>query len=397
MKLLFVHSTKIKEDKKGNLYTGGSYNQEVWNRYLSINNDFSIIARKERTLYEVEVAEKQFNYLDNKKIRFVEIPSDVSSIRAYFDISNRKEIKKIIKGEVSKSDNIIVRLPSSYGNIAIKYARELNKPYLVEVVGCAWDSLWNHSYKGKILAFSSYMAMKKSVVDAPFAVYVSKEFLQRRYPSKGNTLGCSDVSLASLDESVLEHRINKINQMLEDKPVVIGTAAAVNVRYKGQEYVIKAISQLNREGFNFEYHLAGGGDDSALKSVAQKYNVSDKVKFLGTLPHKEVFGYLDNLDIYIQPSKLEGLPRALIEAMSRGCPSLGSKTGGIPELLNQDFIFDVGSVDKICELLRKMDKSIILKEAKRSFEKAKEYDKYLLDKKREAFYRKFMERVESYD
>ncbi len=161
--------------------------------------------------------------------------------------------------------------------------------------------------------------------------------------------------------------------------------------YKGQEYVIKAVSKLNKEGYNFEYCLAGGGDNSYLRSVAEKYNVVDKIKFLGSLPHKDVFKYLDSIDIYIQPSKQEGLPRALVEAMSRGCPALGSRTGGIPELLNKQLVFNNGAVSQICELLIKLDKESLLAEAKRSFEKAKEYDKTVLDKKRSSFYQKFID------
>jgi len=264
---------------------------------------------------------------------------------------------------------------------------------LIEIVGCPWDSLWNYSLKGKIIAPYMYFAMKIVVKNAPFAIYVTNEFLQHRYPCKGKSIGCSDVSLPMQDESILKNRIRKIKNMADNKTIVIGTIAAVNVRYKGQEYVIKAVSKLNKEGYNFEYHLVGGGDNSYLKSVAEKYGVLEKVKFLGTLPHKMVFEYLDNIDIYIQPSKTEGLPRALVEAMSRGCPALGSKIGGIPELLKEEFLFHNGSISEIYKLLKSINKEIMLKEAKRNFEKAQNYDKKLLDKKRDNFYKKFIESI----
>ena len=218
----------------------------------------------------------------------------------------------------------------------------------------------------------------------------------KRDTTKGQNIGCSDVDLPSLDNIILDIRLYKISNMHQDRPIVVGTTAAVNVRFKGQKYVIKAISKLNNEGYNFEYHLAGGGDNSYLKSVAEKYGVLDKVKFLGSLPHDKVFEYLDNIDIYIQPSRQEGLPRALVEAMSRGCPALGSTTGGIPELLNEKFIFRNGAVNEICDLLKKMDKEDMLEEVKRSFEKAKEYDKELLDEKRNDFYKEFRNSTNTY-
>jgi glycosyltransferase involved in cell wall biosynthesis len=173
--------------------------------------------------------------------------------------------------------------------------------------------------------------------------------------------------------------------------MVLGTIAAVNVRYKGQEYVIKAIYELNKNGYNFEYHLVGDGDNSFLKAVADRYNIADKVKFLGGLPHSKIFDYLDSIDIYVQPSKTEGLPRALVEAMSRACPSLGSASGGIPELLNKEFIFKDGDTKDICEIIKKLVyRKLLLDEAVRSFEKSKEFEKHLLNERRNVFYAEFI-------
>jgi len=175
-----------------------------------------------------------------------------------------------------------------------------------------------------------------------------------------------------------------------NKPVVIGTIGAANVRYKGQQYVIKAIYRLNKQGYDFRYQVVGGGDRSFLMSLSEKYGISDKVQFLGSMPHEKVFEYLDNIDLYIQPSKQEGLPRALVEAMSRGCPAIGSNTGGIPELLNKELTFKKGSVKELCNLLKRINKEEMLKEAKRNFEKAKEYSEDLLERSRTAFYKEFV-------
>jgi glycosyltransferase involved in cell wall biosynthesis len=128
---------------------------------------------------------------------------------------------------------------------------------------------WNHSWKGKLVAPFMWYATKKAVKNAPYVLYVTNEFLQHRYPSTGRTIGCSDVALPTLDESVLDARLHKIKQMTKNKPIVLGTTAAVDVRYKGQEYVIQAIAELNKQGYNFEYRLVGGGDKARLQSIAE--------------------------------------------------------------------------------------------------------------------------------
>ena len=394
MNLLFIHGAeKLKEDKSGNYYTDGSYNREVWDRYLSLCDDLSVIFRKDTTVYEPEEARQKFQFFDRSRIKFIEIPDLNESILSFINLRKRYKTHQIIKNEIRRNNGIIVRLPSSTGNIEIKYAKKYKILYFIEVVSCSWDTLWYHSLKGKLLAFPSYVNMKRVIKSAPFVLYVSNKFLQDRYPTKGYSIGCSDVVIPSLHDEILERRLNKIKSMNSEKTIIIGTTGAINVLYKGQEYVIKVISRLNKLGYDFEYHMAGGGDNGYLKSLAEKYHVVDKVKFLGSLPHDKVFEYLDNIDIYIQPSKTEGLPRALIEGMSRACPSFGSNTGGIPELLNKEYTFNVGSVERLCDLLRNLNKEKMIKLAKTNFKKAKEYDRDLLDIKRYDFYRMFVNQI----
>lgn len=390
MKLLFVHDERVKFDNEGNCYTGGAYNNEVWKRYKQFSDSFTVLLRKDNKIYKSNFSKNKFNSFDTEGINLVVVENLFDSIKSYLSFTKRKSLKDNIRKQVQKCDLLIVRLPSKNGSEAVKYAKRYNKPFLVEMVGCPWDALWNHSFKGKVRALFSYLITKKCVKYASHVLYVTNEFLQRRYPTKGKSIGCSDVSISSIDDEVLEKRIRKINAMDANKSIILGTVGAVDVRYKGQEYIIEAISILNKEGFNFEYYLVGGGDTDYLKSVAVKNNVLDKVKFLGALPHTEVFNFLDKIDIYIQPSKVEGLPRALVEAMSRACPALGTRIGGIPELLPSDSLFKKAAVNEICDKLRKLDKALLSKSAKNNFLKAKEFDKDVLEEKRVRFYKEFI-------
>lgn len=388
MKIVFAHD-HIFYMYKNKMYSTGGLSKEILDRYTSIFGEVAVISRK-RDLVEVD---DKLSIASTDNVRFISVP-DFKTLKKHISLRN---IKSIVNEEVSKCDAVIARLPSSIGNIAVDAAIKYSKPYLIEVVACPWDAYWNHSLIGKFVAPFMYYSTKESVKDAKYVIYVTSEFLQRRYPCNGKSIACSDVSLPPLDNCILENRIIKIEQMSPKKPIILGTTAAIDVRYKGQQYVIKAISKLNKEGYNFEYHLAGGGDKSYLMNIAGKYNVIDNVKFLGTIPHEKVFKYLDEIDIYIQPSKQEGLPRALVEAISRGCPALGSTTGGIPELLDKEFIFHNGAVNEICNLLTKMNKSTMLRQANRSFEKSKEFDEKILNKKREDFYVEFSELLKNKD
>ena len=119
--------------------------------------------------------------------------------------------------------------------------------------------------------------------------------------------------------------------------------------------------------------------------MAQKYDVQDQVKMLGSFPHEKVFEWLkSDLDVYIQPSLQEGLPRSVIEAMSVGLPCIGSDVAGIAELLDADWVFPrkKNKGKKISELLIKIDKNALEKQAIRNFKEAEKYDYNLLLKKR---------------
>jgi len=386
LKALFVHGFKFFEDSRGNLYLRG-YDNAIWNRYLKLFDELYVIGRK---ISVIDMDTAGFNKFEGDKLFFIEVP-DIYDAKNY--LRNNIVFKNMAYKIIDDVDVIITRLPGTYSSKIINYAKKKNKPYLIELVGCPWDALWNHSIKGKLAAPYMWYSTRKAVINAPYVLYVTNEFLQRRYPANGRHIGCSDVSLPLLDEEILKNRLNRIEQRSGNKPIVIGTIGATNVRYKGQQYVIEAISYLNRQGYDFQYQVVGGGDRSFLMSLAEKYGVSHKVKFLGSLPHEKVFEYLDNIDLYIQPSKTEGMPRALIEAMSRGCPAIGSNTGGIPELLNKEFVFKKGSVKELCNLLKRLNKEEMQKEANRNFEKAKEYNKELLDQKRTAFFKEFVRMV----
>lgn len=388
-RLLFIHGgEKAKEDVEGNFYTDGSYSKEIWQRYKEICKTISVIFRKDEKIYDVLDAKQRFQPLDND-ITFYEAQNRSSSIKSFISIKKEIYNRKLVSELVKSNDYIIARVPSNIGYYAIKKSNEYNKKCLVEVVGCPFDSLWNYGIKGKLLAIPSFFQMKKNIKIAHNVIYVTNHFLQKRYPTKGNSIGCSDVSLIETNEKCLDNRLNKINSKISST-IVIGTCAAIDVKYKGQQYVIKALGKLVERGLNIEYQLVGNGSSKYLSMIAKKYHVEDKVKFVGSLPHEKVFDWLDNIDIYIQPSNTEGLSRSVIEAMSRACPCIVSNVGGNPELIEKDYLFSKKNSNDIASLLIDIlnDKKKMISMAKTNFNNSKRYYKKELDTKRKQFYDK---------
>lgn len=377
---VFSFDGPMYRDKNG-VYCNTTITSEMLSRYLDVVDKLIVVIRT----YHLDKTydEASLKKVEREGIEFVEIPN-INSLKGF--LVDKRKYNKIILDQVKKADLIFARMPSVISDITIQYAKKNKKKYMVEVGGCAWDAFWNHGILGKLVAPYMFINERKGIKNASYATYVTEKWLQSRYPCNCPSIAASNVYLASHDSSVLKKRLNKINNKDKNEAFIIGTTAAVNVKYKGQEYIIRAISELNKRGYNFEYEMVGGGDNSYLKRLAEKLNIEDKIRFKGILLHEDVFNWLDSIDIYAQPSKQEGLPRALIEAMSRGCPSLGSETAGIPELLDKECIFRKGSVNEICKILMAFDNEKMKYFSNINYKKSQEFDAELIYKRRKAIY-----------
>lgn len=377
MSLLFIHDHKFPKFKDEYFCSYG-FDDKFCDRYIQNFGKIKIMACHTKA----NINEKKFSDRISENISFITF----NNIK---DILKRK-VRKQIEEEIKQSGYLIVRLPSFIGLISLMYIKKLNKPYLVEMVGCPFDALWNHGISGKILAPIMYMLCKKEIKEAPYVVYVTNEFLQKRYPTKGESISCSNVMLPKNEKNILQNRLKKIQSEKLNKKIILGTCATVGSRYKGQQNVIKAIKVLKEKGYEVEYQLVGGGDNSYLKNIAKKYYSYENIKFMGVLTHSEVFDWLDSIDIYVQPSLTEGLPRALIEALNRGCPAIGSDAGGIPELLVDKSIYPKKSYKKFVYAFEyvNMNKEEL---ALINFKKAKEYENNKLEARRSELFKVFKE------
>ena len=379
MNLLFVHSHVLRK-KGNNYYSTGGISSQILHRYLQEKDKIYVYTRQKS--YKNE--EKLVQVNDENVIC---IPSCVyHGPKDYFLAKGKlkREIKETLKGK----DFCIIRIPDLLSEKVYKEVKKQKIPYVIEMVGCAWDALWNYgNLKGKIWAPIRYFQVKKVVKHAEYVVYVSKEFLQERYPTNGKSIDCSNVNIELVPEEILEKRLKKIDSHMKNQVYRIGLIGSLDIEYKGHETAMKAVARLKNK-YHIELHFLGAGSTEKWKNLAEKYGVRDNVFFDGTLPGGEpVYQWMDDLDLFLIPSLTEGLPRALIEAMSRGCPSIGTKTGGIPELLEKEFVCnkknDEDIAKKIEELIEQPEK--MKQQAQRNFQKAKQYNKNILNQRRKEF------------
>ncbi|AXN37655.1 glycosyltransferase [Peribacillus butanolivorans] len=388
MRVVFAHDHIFKKDSAGNFYTAGSFNNEVWKRYLIHFDEIIVTARLDKK--EIDNNNK-YNDFNLPKTSFIPIPS-LSGPLAQF--KNRTYAAEKIKETLENSDALIARLPSEIGNLAIEIAEEMGKPYAVEVVACVWDALWNYgSIQAKIYAPLATYKMKRLVKKAPYAIYVTNSFLQNRYPCSGKIQNISNVEIQQTLDSSLLNRLNKIEN--SKQLCNIGMIGNLNNRIKGWDVALRALAILDKNNVDFKFHILGDGDIEQWVNLANELDISHKINFHGVLPGGEpVLKWLDNIDLYMQPSFQEGLPRAVIEAMSRACPVVGSTAGGIPELVDKRCLHKPGDYKGLSQILTDimLDLDSAKDLAKQNYEESKKYKKEILDDRRSQFFSFFVKR-----
>jgi len=115
---------------------------------------------------------------------------------------------------------------------------------------------------------------------------------------------------------------------IADPPRIFSAGRLYNV--KGYDVLIRAFAQVDR--YNGKLVLAGDGPEAgALRQLADTLGVANRVEFLGY--RDDIHGLLGQSDLYVTPSRSEGLSNSILEAMAAGVPVIATDVGGNRELL----------------------------------------------------------------
>ena len=159
-------------------------------------------------------------------------------------------------------------------------------------------------------------------------IYVTKSYLQR-------LISVSDqVPQLSRSNAQIPH-VNQAPRPCPIGPVRILCVGTTSRLSKGQDTLLLALAHLRALGVDAHLTLIGGGDRVEwLRTESQSLGLADYCDIRGHVndPAELTAAYV-NADVFCLLSRSEGLPRAMLEAMSHGVPAIGSTAGGIPELL----------------------------------------------------------------
>lgn len=143
---------------------------------------------------------------------------------------------------------------------------------------------------------------------------------------------------------------------------------------KGSDVLLSSIGLIQSRGVQASYTLAGDGDISRYRELAQGLPQPSEVRIPGWLGNQEKRALLSSADVYCLPSRDEGVPIGILEAMAWGLACVATPVGGVPSVIINDFngiLVEVGNdqalADALADLIRHPDKRRVLGERAREY------------------------------
>ncbi|MGB0177170.1 MAG: glycosyltransferase [Owenweeksia sp.] len=279
----------------------------------------------------------------NSSNNFGELPGDIEVLTLPMDYSEASRL-------------IVPFFKEKRIQIAYSCAFETSMPLLLAKLKGARFRL--------VLGRRGFMAYsgKRQLFDKLFQLYAQKVLCNSHRVKKSlSFIGKRKAVVVynTLDESFVSDKTrqdlrSELGLMPED--YVIGTVGRL-CEDKGQRYLIEAFKDLHREHPDIKLLLIGDGElHEELSAVVKDSNLTDKVIFAGN----RVNGgdYIKAMDLFVLPSLTESMPNALLEAMFLEKPSVSTKVGGVPEIMehgkNGFLIERTGDADSIKQVIDKI-------------------------------------------
>lgn len=387
MKLLYI-STFMFCKESGKSYGLPSCSDNFFEKYLDVFDSVKVLGENLKGYLNKSALVE----MNDKRIQVEIIPSNTRPE----NFKNDRYLKRKLTEEIGQADAILIKPASRRGMMAIRIAEKLKKPYMIEMTGDIHNALMQSpSFAKRLYAPFFYGQIKRTIKNCEFGLYVSKDYLQGKYPIRGKMCGCSDVVLEQSSAEILEKRLRKIERMDTNAVINLALIGFYQGNGKGVDTALRALSRLPE---NYHLSVLGNGTAENRKKwyeYGEKLGViKERLHFPKPLPSAQaVLHWLDDFDFFVSPTRSEGLGRVVAEAMSRGMPCFATNICTMPELLPEECLFELDDDKKLAEFIIEFtsNKELAKKYAQINFEHVKKYDFNILRNRRNEFLTEFKE------
>jgi glycosyltransferase involved in cell wall biosynthesis len=393
MNLILIYDHRFYRDINGIVFSIQNHNYSLFaRRYLPIFDQVTILAR----VVDRHSHKRRERFTEGDSVMVIPVGDWHGPFGFLFQ---RSVVIDRLRANIQPDSAVMMIVPGVLGTMAFADFQKIGRPYGVEVIGDPYDVFGPQASSHPLRSlFRWWFAhnLKQQCAHATAAAYVTNEALQNRYPPNPKAFTTHYSSIELTEEAFIETPpLQHIGAQKDAFTLVhVGTMAQL---YKAQDDLIRAVHHCLAQGFNIRLILVGDGKHRVdLEGLVKKLGLSRHVCFCGQLPAGEaVRQQLDQADLFVMPSRTEGLPRAMLEAMARGLPCIGTNMGGIPELLEAENLVPVNDsaalAQKIQEVL--LDSERRRRMAQRNWEVATCYRTEVLQVRRESLYTHLKERT----
>jgi glycosyltransferase involved in cell wall biosynthesis len=379
--LVYVLDHRFACTPDGRVWTDSLYETSFWRRYLAVFDRVRVVAR----VRAVPAADARWKRVDGDRVMVEAMPYYVGPA-GY--VRQRRALVRAMTRVFDRRAVVLLRVPSQLATCAASILRTRRIPFGVEVVGDPAESFLPGSIRHPLRAFFRWWYTQqqwRQCRDAIACQYVSVQ-LAKNYPCRSQIRSvCTD---ADLPDEAFRTAAPVIGQNCASRLVTVGSLEQM---YKGTDVLIDAVADCVRGGLDLSLTVVGDGRHrSELEARAKAAGLNGHAAFIGSIAAGDaVRAQLDSADVFVLPSRTEGMPRALLEAFARGLPCIASRVGAIPELLPEEDLVPPGDARALAAKLREIlsDRERLGRMAERNLAEARKYREAALAPQRDRFYR----------
>ena len=248
--------------------------------------------------------------------------------RSWYGWCYWQSVKKTVRRTAQTFQPTILFAPWAYpdGWAAVKLGRELGLPVVIQVHGSDIKLLGDFPARRKQTA---------AAVCAADGVVAVSEDLAGCLVELGVPRGKIQVVIDGVDTTIFQPgsrtTARQIVNVQSNQTLVVFVGNLVPV--KGLDILLAALAQLTKVRTSVLLAIIGAGPlRGTLEKQAAELGLAEQVRFVGSIPQTELPQWYRAADVFVLPSRSEGVPNVLLEASACDTPWIASNVGGIHEI-----------------------------------------------------------------